>query len=216
MIRQITHKTPMLQATESTRQAFKHYLNPFMLLMWRLGLGKWLNVSPEYGGRLMVLTHVGRKSGVHHRQPLNYAVVDGELYCTAGFGRSSDWYKNILANPNVEVWLPDGWWAGVAEDVSGSPERLRMLRDVIIASGFAGYLAGLDAKHMSDAELEPLTRAYPLIHIRRMESRTGTDGPGDLAWTLPVSAMVFLAMVWLTRMGKAHRGAAPGSRRIHL
>jgi hypothetical protein len=49
---------------------------------------------------------------------VNYAIVDGEVYCTAGFGAVSDWYRNIRTNPEVEVWLPDGWWAGVAEEVT--------------------------------------------------------------------------------------------------
>lgn len=185
---------PILQATEGTRQAFKRYLNPFMLLMWRLGLGKMLNSSPRYGGRLMVLTHIGRRSGIRHRQPLNYSIVDGEVYCLAGFGRVSDWYKNILANPNVEIWLPDGWWAGVAEDVSDSPDRLRLLREGIIASGLAGYAAGLDIGKMSDAELDAVSKDYRLIHIRKTQPRSGQDGPGDLQWTVPTSAVVLLTL----------------------
>ena len=67
----------------------------------------------DLSGQIMVLTHTGRKSGLRRRTPVNYALVDGEVYCTAGFGQISDWYRNILANPQVEVWLPDGWWAGV-------------------------------------------------------------------------------------------------------
>jgi deazaflavin-dependent oxidoreductase (nitroreductase family) len=191
--------SPILQPTESTRQAFKYFLNPLMVLMWRLGLGGWLNASPKYGGRLMVLTHIGRKSGTRRRQPLNYAIVDGELYCTAGFGRSSDWYKNIMANPNVEVWLPDGWWVGMAEDVSEIPERTRLLREVIIASGLAGYAAGVDTKKMSDAELEAVSKDYRLIHIRHTERRTRQDGAGDLSWTLSVAALGVVGVLVLAR-----------------
>lgn len=186
---------PILQATERTRQAFKRFLNPFMLLMWRLGWGRMINASPAYGGRLMVLTHVGRKSGLPHRQPLNYAMVNGELYCTAGFGRSSDWYKNVIAQPQVEVWLPDGWWAGVTEDVSDSPQAADLLRQVIIASGLAGRAAGLNAKQMSDGEIQALLKDYRLIHIHRTETRSGAGGPGDLAWTVPVSAMLLVVLM---------------------
>ena len=50
---------------------------------------------------------------------MNYASVDGDIYCTAAFGKGADWYLNIVANPQVEVWLPDGRWAGIAEDVTG-------------------------------------------------------------------------------------------------
>ncbi len=70
----------------------------------------------------MVLTHTGRTSGRTYRTPVNFALMGGELYCTAGYGRKADWYRNIAANPEVEVWLPDGWWVGVAEDVNESEE----------------------------------------------------------------------------------------------
>ena len=86
------------------RKGFK-YFNRFMLLLWRLGLGVLVNVWPQVGGRIMVMTQTGRKTGLRRRTPLNYAEIDGELYCTAGFGAISDWVRNVSANPEVEVWL---------------------------------------------------------------------------------------------------------------
>ena len=167
------------------------YLNRFMLLVWRLGLGSYGNPSKR-GGAIMVLTHTGRKTGLRRRTPVNYAIVDGELYCTAAFGQYAHWYRNMLANPDVEVWLPDGWWAGVAEDVSDSPQRLHLLRQVLIGSGFAAYAAGIDPHAMSDEEMDNVTSTYRLLRIRRTEPRTGPDGPGDLAWVWPVSTLLLL------------------------
>ena len=178
------------RSEQHLRRGFK-YLNRFMLLVWRLGLGSYGNPT-KWGGAIMVLTHTGRKTGLRRRTPINYAIIDGELYCTAGFGRYADWYRNILANPDVEVWLPDGWWAGVAEDVSDSPQRQDLLRQVLIGSGFAAYAAGVNPHAMSDEELDSSTSSYRLLHIRRTEPRTGPDGPGDLAWIWPVSTMLLL------------------------
>ena len=76
------------------RTGFK-YFNRYMLLLWRLGLGRWISSWPSVGGRIMVLTTIGRKSGRPRRTPLNYAIVDGKVYCAAGFGSISDWYRNI-------------------------------------------------------------------------------------------------------------------------
>lgn len=180
---------------ERLRQGFKRWLNPFMLMMWRLGLGVWFNVWPKVSGRVMVIAHTGRKTGLTRYQPLNYAIVDGEIYCAAGFGPISDWYRNILVNPNVEVWLPDGWWAGVAEDISASPARIQLLRQVMIGSGFAAYVFGLNPRKMTDEEIDAATEKYPLLHIRRTKARTGPGGPGDLAWVWQVATMVLLGMV---------------------
>ena len=181
---------------EKYRHTFKQF-NHFMLLMWRLGLGKWINCWPEVGGQILVVTHIGRKTGLKRRTPVNYALVDGEIYCTAGFGHVSDWYRNIKANPQVEVWLPDSWWAGVAEEVTDTEKRLPLLRQVLIASGFAAStFGGIEPKTVTDTELEAATTDYRLIHIRRTEARTGPDGPGDLAWIWPVATIISLLLLF--------------------
>lgn len=186
------------QTAEKLRQGFK-YFNKFMLLMWRLGLGKWVNIWPTVGGQIMVLTHTGRKTGLKRRTPVNYAVVDGELYCTAGFGHLADWYRNIVANSEVEVWLPDGWWAGLVEEVTDPEKRLPLLRQVLIGSGFAAYLAGINPYSMSDAALDVATADYRLLYIRRTEARTGSGGPGDLAWAWPLATLILMWLLFRRR-----------------
>lgn len=178
------------QLNNDLRQMFKT-VNRFMLLMWRLGLGREINIWPDGIGRIMVLVHTGRKTHAIRRTPINYAVVDGEVYCVAGFGRRADWYQNILLNPHVEIWLPDGWWAGVAEEVTDSKLRLPLIRAVMIASGFAGRMAGFNAD-MPNAALDSLTADYRLIRIQRTCGCTGAGGPGELAWIWPISSLLLL------------------------
>jgi len=168
-----------------------------MVVVWRLGLGNWVNVWPAVLGRIMVLVQFGRKTAVKRRTPLNYAIIDGDVYCTAGFGKISDWHKNILENPEVEVWLPDGWWAGIATDVSDSGSRLPLLREVLIASGFASHLAGIRPKAISDADLARLTIDYRVVRIERTRALTGYGGPGDLSWVWPVLTVLLLAALLL-------------------
>jgi deazaflavin-dependent oxidoreductase (nitroreductase family) len=175
-----------------------------MLLMWRLGLHQW-GMSNPYLGYIMVLTHTGRKSGLRRRTPVNFAEIGGDLYCLAGFGSAADWYRNLLVNPQVEVWLPDGsWYAGAAEDITGLPDaqRLPILRQVLINSGFAGVLAGLQPRTMSDTALKQATAAYKLVRIRRTAPRTGSGGPADLAWLWIIATAVLALLAWRNRRQK--------------
>ena len=190
------------QSEQLLRQAFK-YGNRFMVLLFRLGLGGWGN-RPETS-QVMVLVHKGRRSGLARKTPVNYAMVDGEIYCTAAFGSRADWYRNVMADPNVEVWLKDGWHAGLAEEVSPEdPQRARLMRQVLIASGFAAPLfAGINPKTLSEERLGEITARYRLIHIRRTAPRTGPGGPGDLAWVWPVATFVLMALWLLGCRGKA-------------
>jgi deazaflavin-dependent oxidoreductase (nitroreductase family) len=190
------------RSMETLRQGFKQF-NRFMLLMWKLGLGKWLNIWPEGFGRILVITHTGRKTGVRRQTPVNYFESDGDIYCTAGFGQVSDWYRNILKHPEVEVWLPEGWWCGVAEDVSASPERLPLLRQVLIASGFAALAAGINPHTISEDELAASTQEYRLVRIRRTAARTGPGGPGELAWVWPLATWILLPLALRRRRRRA-------------
>ena len=193
------------RAEERLRQGFKRYLNPFMLTMWRLGMGKWFKIWPDVTGSVMVLMHLGRKTGIRRYQPLNYAIIDGDIHCIAGFGDVSDWYRNIKADPGVEVWLPDGWWAGVAEDISDSPARIQLIRQVMIGSGFAAYAAGLNPRKMTDEEINTESAKYRLLRIHRSEARTGPGGPGELEWVWQLATMVLLGLLFFRRPPRAQR-----------
>jgi deazaflavin-dependent oxidoreductase (nitroreductase family) len=182
-----------MNITEDNLRIIFKFFNRFMLLLWRLGLGSWGN-GTTFGGSLMVIKHTGRKTGLIRHTPVNYAIVNGDIYCTAGFGKVSDWYRNIMVHPEVEVWLPDERWAGVAEDATDDEYSHLLLQQVIIASGFAGPLFGVNPKQLSDEDFRDLLESYRLIRIRRADALTGPGGPGDLSWIWPLSTFVLL---WL-------------------
>lgn len=159
----ITKWTP--KQMNSLRKFF-HNMNRFMVWMWMQGWGKQINALPDTLGRIMVIKHRGRKSGKEYLTPVNYAIVDDEIYCTAGFGSLSDWYRNMLVNPQVELWLPDEKHAACAEDISDSPNRVSLLRQVIIASGFVGPLFGVDPRKLDDQQFDQATKEYRLVHFK--------------------------------------------------
>ena len=184
------------ETEQSLRQLFRRF-NRFMLLMWRLGLGRFINIWPEVGGRIMVIQHIGRKTGQVRQTPVNYAAVAGEIYCTAGFGAVSHWYRNLLAQPDVEIWLPNGRFHAHAQDVTDQPNTLPILRQVLINSGFAATAVGVHPKTMSDAELAAVTQSYRLIRFTRQQP---AEGGADLLWVWPALVALLLGIVWFKRL----------------
>lgn len=64
------------------------------------------NLGWLLGNRFLCLTHVGRRSGRRYRTVIEVLGTDpstGEVTVIAGMGPSSDWYRNIAANPPAEV-----------------------------------------------------------------------------------------------------------------
>ncbi len=180
------------------RQAFKRF-NVFMLFMWRLGLGRWMEVWPKVGGRIMVLTHIGRKSGIPHRTPVNFTRLGEDIIVVAGFGAAADWYRNLKCNPEVQVWLPDGWGEGRAEDYDDPANRTSIMRQLMYDAGFAAPLMGVDPRKLTDDALEKVAADYRLVRIHRTAARTGPGGPGDLAWFWPTATLVLAGLLWLRR-----------------
>ncbi len=148
---------------------FFHGMNYFMVFLWKIGMGRLMNIWPSVGGRIMVIRHRGRKTGREYLTPVNYAIVEHEIYAAAGFGPITDWYRNIMDYPEIELWLPEGRRRARACDISDSPYRVKLLREVAIASGLAGPLMGVDQKKLTDEELEKAARDYRLVHFE-MES----------------------------------------------
>jgi deazaflavin-dependent oxidoreductase (nitroreductase family) len=186
-------------STEIKFQGVFKQFNKGMLLIWRLGLGQWLNAWPDVGGRILVITHTGRVTGLKRRTPLNYAIIDGDIYVTAGFGSRSDWFRNLKANPEVQVWLPQGWWSGVAEEVTDPSQRLTLMRQVLIGSGIVAPLFGIQPKTMTDEQLDQVTESYRLVRIRRQQACTGPGGPGELAWIWPLATLILLPLAFRRR-----------------
>jgi deazaflavin-dependent oxidoreductase (nitroreductase family) len=173
---------------ESLRQFFRR-LNRAMVVMWRLGLGRLLNIWPAGFGRFLVIEHVGRRSGTRYRTPVNYTRYGEDLYCVAAFGPKTDWYRNVIADPAITVWLPDGRAAAMLADASDHEERVDIVRRVLIDSGFAALLVGLRPRTMTDTDLDQATAEYRLMRIHVGRPSTPRS-PADLSWIWLVPAAI--------------------------
>lgn len=74
------------------------------------------------GGMVLILTTTGRKSGLPRQTPLQYEDIDGVLTIGSARGDKADWYRNILANPCVELEIGQARFKAVAEPVTDPHE----------------------------------------------------------------------------------------------
>ena len=80
--------------------------------LYRLGLG------PLVGRFILLLTTTGRKSGLPRVTPLQYEEVDGLIFVGSARGTKADWFRNIQADPHVQVRVKSRQFAGIAEAIT--------------------------------------------------------------------------------------------------
>ena len=81
-------------------KGFKRLLFRLPLWCYRLGCG-WL-----LGKRFLLLTHIGRTSGLARQTVLevvDYAPDTDTYVIASGYGKQSDWYRNLLTTPAVTI-----------------------------------------------------------------------------------------------------------------
>ena len=67
----------------------------------------------------------GRRTGTPHEIEIWFGVHGGTMYLISGNGPGADWYRNLLAHPEVVVKLAGEERLGVARDVTDPDERRR-------------------------------------------------------------------------------------------
>ena len=82
-----------------------------------------IGLGPIYGRLVLLLTTTGRKSGLPRVTPLQYEEMEGKIVIASARGTKSDWYRNILVDPNVTVRVKSREFNGLAKPVE-NPERV--------------------------------------------------------------------------------------------
>jgi deazaflavin-dependent oxidoreductase (nitroreductase family) len=86
--------------------------------------------GPFEGATLLLLHHVGAKTGTPRVNPLAY-LADGERFIVfaskAGAPTNPDWYHNLKANPETSIEVGTDTIAVTASEASGE-ERERLFR----------------------------------------------------------------------------------------
>ena len=143
-------------------------------------------VGNPFTAYLLLLRTRGRRTGEMREAPLGYVILDGCVYCVAGYGVRTPWYLNLLETPTVEVVLPGRTIRGAATPVVDDAEWLRAYRTLIAGFGLVGRLVDGDPSRLDDATLLATHRALPVIRIRALDPPgpivAGAWDPGGGGW----------------------------------
>jgi deazaflavin-dependent oxidoreductase (nitroreductase family) len=125
--------------------------------LYRLTGGRIGHTIPGVGGKMLLLDHVGAKSGTRRTSPLLYVRDGDDLVVVAskgGFPKHPAWYHNLMANTDTAVQV--GTEKRPVHARTASPEERRRLWRLVIAS-YHGY---------ADCQARSKGREIPLVILQ--------------------------------------------------
>ena len=143
------------------------WLLRFPSFLYRARLG-WL-----LGGRFVQLTVRGRRSGLPREVVLEViggSPAVGELLVASGWGRRAQWFRNVLANPRVQVQVGRLQYTGEVVAV-GESEAAQVLREYAGAhrwayKWFIGPLVLGRRPSGTSEEFASLAHILPVLMVR--------------------------------------------------
>lgn len=120
-----------------------NFLWRWMKALNRRMTGNFGSKTPEF---VLILTTTGRKSGLPRQTPLQFEEVDGVYFVASARGEQADWYRNLLAHPQVSVQVQGRTFSATAEPITDPTKiadflelrlqrRPRMMRLMLRAEG---------------------------------------------------------------------------------
>ena len=180
----------MTAALDPLRKAFT-VLNRWVAApLIRTGGGPLL--ATPAAGSILLLRTTGRRSGLVREAPLGYTVLDGRVVVVAGYGRDAHWFRNALADPEVEVLLPGARFAGRAGEITEPAELRAAFRTLVESMGVVGQLSLGDIRGKTDAEVDTLAQGLPVLAITPTAILPGPFDPGGIGTRINSASSVLL------------------------
>jgi deazaflavin-dependent oxidoreductase (nitroreductase family) len=112
------------------------------------------------GGLIVLVHHIGAKSGIERIAPLGAFREDGRIYIFASKGGAPDnpaWYHNLVANPKVTVELGTETFPAIARVLTGAERDDIYAKQSATTPQFAEYQ-------------RKTSRIIPVIELQRADA----------------------------------------------
>jgi deazaflavin-dependent oxidoreductase (nitroreductase family) len=136
------------------------------------------------GKPLILLHHIGAKSGTERISPLVPLLYDGRIFIFASKGgsdRNPDWYGNLVAQPNVTVELGTETFPTTARTLHGGERYDINAKQTALEPQFGDYERATQ-------------RIIPVVELVRKTDYVPSDNPGHVNYALLRNAFRNLAI----------------------
>jgi len=150
-----------------------------------------------FTGYIVVLKTTGAKSRQIRCAPMNYTIINGQIYCVAGWGRATHWFANLRAHPTVTLLLPGRVIPGSSEEVLDPARAHRAIIKVARNAGMTLLFDGLNPLTATDRQILATNGRMPVVRIRPARPLiSGPGDPGGLGCLLPTLDIFTIILAW--------------------
>ena len=169
------------------------------LYLWRLGLGRFLPVH------FFVLTTTGRKSGLPRHTMLEHARIGDAFFIGSGWGKRSDWVRNLEVDPLATVQTVQAGAVSVRASHATAVAELRQVYHAMSGKSPAwkDYLAMWGVENTESDFIAAHQDGRLLTYrLSPVSAETPPQLPADLRWVwgwVLGAVAVFLAVALVRR-----------------
>ncbi len=119
---------------------------------------------------MLVLITIGRNSGLPRSTPLQFEEVEGVYYVASARGTQADWFRNLIACPDVEVVVGGKRFSTIAKPMTDTTQiadflELRLQRHPHFM-GVMLRIEGLPRKY-SRSDIEKFSERLAIVELQQ-------------------------------------------------
>jgi len=135
--------------------------------------------------------------------------MDGAAWVLAGYGPRTLWYRNLLAEPRVDLRLPGRQAIAARAAVANDPDiRARVIPPLCRSMTLPGAMIGCFPPTSADERILECVSWVPLVRIEPADGQPllpGPDDPGGRGWLWRQAVVAGATLLLLSLVRRVRR-----------